>query len=179
MEDAPGTRTASFALTAVGALLAGAGTTLTWTSTGLRRDLRGVLDLEYRGLDLAEGIAALVISVVVLALLAFVRRRRDRSRLPTIGLLLAGLLLVALPAWAALRADARAVDEVADVVARSAGITMEEATQRVRTDPDLSVRTDSTGVWPSIAGGVLVTLGGMTGLLWAGREPAEGRRNVP
>jgi hypothetical protein len=120
-----------------------------------------------------------VISVVVLALLAHVRRRRDRPRLPAIGLLLAGLLLVALPAWAAVRADARAVDEIADVVARSAGITMEEATQRVRTDPDLSVRTDSTGVWPSIAGGVLVTLGGMTGLLWAGRDPADGGGDAP
>jgi hypothetical protein len=179
VEEATGTRTASFALTAVGVLLAGIGTTLTWTSTGLRRDLRGALDLEYRGLDLAEGIAALVISVAVLALLAYVRRHRDGSRLPAIELVVAGLLLVALPAWAALRADARAVDEIADVVARSAGITMEEATQRVRTDPDLSVRTDSTGVWPSIAGGVLVTLGGLTWLLWTGRDRAEGRRDVP
>ena len=179
MEDASGTRTASFALTAVGALLAAVGTTLTWTSTGLRRDLRGLLDLEYRGLDLAEGIVALVISVMALALLAYVRRHRDRHRLPSIGLLLAGLLLVALPAWAALRAEDRAVDEIVDVVARSAGISKEEATLRVRTDPDLSVRTDSTGAWPSIAGGVLVTLGGLTMLLAASRDRSDDGGDVP
>jgi hypothetical protein len=179
VEDAKGTRTASFALTAAGALLAALGTTLTWTSTGMRRDLRGVLDLEYRGLDLAEGIAALLISVMALALLAYVRRRRDRPGIPAIGLLLAGVLLVALPARVAIRAEARAVDEIADVVARSTGITMEEATERVLTDPELSVRTDSTGVWLSIAGGVLVTLGGVTMLLWAGRDPSDGEGGGP
>jgi hypothetical protein len=70
--------------------------------------------------------------------------------------LLTGLTLVALPAWVAFRAEERAVDEVAEVVARSAEITTEEAIARVRTDPDLAVRTDSRGVWPSIVAGVLV-----------------------
>jgi hypothetical protein len=84
-----------------------------------------------------------------------------------------GLALVALPASVALRAEDRAVDEVAEVVARSAGITMEEAAARVRSDPDLAVRTDSRGVWPSIGAGALVTLGGMTTLLWISRRPPD------
>jgi hypothetical protein len=179
VEDARGLRTAPFAVTAAGALLAAVGTTLTWTSTGLRRDLRGLLDLEYRGLDLAEGIGALVISVMVLGLLAYVRLARVRPGLSAIGVLLAGLLLLALPGWVAIRAETRAVDEIADVVARSADITMEEATARVRTDPDLSVRTDSTGVWPAIAGGALVTLGGLTMLLLADRNSSDGGGDVP
>ena len=172
MEDSTGLRTASSALTAAGALVAAAGTTIIWTSTGLRRDLRGLLDLDYRGLDLVEGIAALVLSVMVLALLADVRRR-GRLGIRPVGLLLAGVLLVALPAWVAVRAEARAVDEVAVVVARAAGITTEEAAARVRTDPDLAVRTDSSGVWLSIAGGVLVTLGGVTTLWWSRRRPPD------
>jgi hypothetical protein len=173
VEDSRGLRTASFALTAIGALIAAGGTTVTWTSTGLRRDLREVLDLEYLGLDLVEGIAALVVSGMVVALLADVRRRRGPPGIRAVGLLLAGVVLVALPAWVAVRAEDRAVDEVAVVVARSAGITTEEAAARVRTDPDLAVRTDSSGVWLSIAGGVLVTLGGVTTLLWSRRRPPD------
>jgi hypothetical protein len=164
---------ASFALTVGGALLAAGWTTMTWTSSGLRRDLRGLLDLEFRGLDLPEGIAALVVSGLTLALFLDVRRRRDNPGVRAIVLLATGLALVALPAWVAFRAEDRAVDEVAQVVARSAGIPIEEAVQRVQTDPDLAVRTDSSGVWPSIAAGVLVTLGGVTTLLWIGRRPRD------
>jgi len=173
VEDSRGLRVASFALTVGGALLAAGWTTITWTSSGLRRDLRGLLDLEFRGLDLPEGIAALVVSGLTLALFLDVRRRRDNPGVRAIVLLATGLALVALPAWVAFRAEDRAVDEVAQVVARSAGISIEEAVQRVQTDPDLAVRTDSSGVWPSIAAGVLVTLGGVTTLLWIGRRPRD------
>ena len=173
MEDPKALRVASFALTVGGALLAAAGTTVTWTSSGLRRDLRGLLDLEFDGLDLPEGIAALVVSGLALALFLDVRRRHGNPGIRAILLLATGLALVALPAWVAIRAEDRAVDEVAQVVARSAGISIEEAAARVRTDPDLAVRTDSTGVWPSIAAGVLVTLGAVTTLLWVSRRPED------
>ncbi len=166
-------RVASFASTVGGALLAAGWTTITWTSSGLRRDLRGLLDLEFRGLDLPEGIAALVVSGLTLALFLDVRRRRDNPGVRAVVLLATGLALVALPAWVAFRAEDRAVDEVAQVVARSAGITIEEAVERVQTDPDLAVRTDSSGVWPSIAAGVLVTLGGVMTLLSIGRRPRD------
>ena len=59
------------------------------------------------------------------------------------------------------------------MVARSARITDEEAAARVRTDPDLAVRTDTRGVWPSIAAGVLVTVGGVTTLRWISRRPPD------
>jgi hypothetical protein len=173
VRGARGLRSASLALTAAGAILAAGGTTLNWTTTGLRRDLRGLLDLEYRGLDLVEGIAALVVSGMVLALVADFLRRRGPHGIRAIGLLLGGAMLVALPTWVAIRAEDRAVDEVAQVVARSAGITREEAAGRVRTDPDLAVRTDWSGVWPSIGGGVLVTLGGATTRWWNGRRQPD------
>jgi hypothetical protein len=60
----------------------------------------------------------------------------------------------------------RAIDEVARVVAETAGVTIEEATDRVRTDPDLAVRAETAGVWPSIADGALVMLGAGTILAW-------------
>ena len=39
------------------------------------------------------------------------------------------------------------------MVANTGGLTEEEAIRLVRTDPDLAVRTDTSGVWLSIAGG--------------------------
>jgi hypothetical protein len=179
VQDPKALRVASFALVVGGALLAAVWTTVVWVTTGLGSDLRGILDLEFRGLDLAQGVAALVVSGLTLALFVDVRRRGGDPGFRAIALLIAGVLLVALPAWVALRAEDLAVDEVAQVVARSAGISMDEATARVRTDPDLAVRTDTSGVWPSIAAGVLVTLGGVTTLLWIGRRPADPDEDVP
>jgi Tryptophan-associated transmembrane protein (Trp_oprn_chp) len=172
VREANGLRVASLALVVGGALLAAGSTTIVWVTTGLRSDPRGLLDLEFRGLDLAQGVAALIISGLTLALFLIARRGRGDTRLAVV-LLLSGVALVALPAWVALRAEDRAVEEVAQVVASSAGITVEEATERVRTEPDLAVRTDTTGVWPSIAAGVLVTIGGVTTLSWIGRRPAD------
>ena len=162
-----------------GALLAAGWTTAVWVRTGLSSDLRGILDLEFRGLDLAQGVAALIVSGLALALFVIVRRGRGDTRILAVVLLLSGVALVALPAWVALRAEDRAVEEVAQVVALSAGISVEEATERVRTEPDLAVRTDTTGVWPSIAAGVLVTIGGVTTLSWIGRRPADPAEDGP
>jgi hypothetical protein len=174
MPDARTPRVAGFALTVAGAFIAGIGTTLVWTSTGLRTDVRGVLDLEFRGLDLAEGVVASVIAALALVALVALGRVQERARARVaIGLLLAGVALVALPAWVALRAKERAIDEVARIVAETAGVTIEEATDRVRTDPDLAVRAETAGVWPSIAGGALVMLGTGTILAWA-RRPQRG-----
>jgi hypothetical protein len=173
VEHAKVLRVASFALTVGGALLAAGWTTTVWVTTGLGIDLRGLLDLEFRGLDLTEGIAAFVVSGLALALFADVRRRRGNAGTRAIVLLATGLALVGLPAWVAFHAEDRAVDEVAQVVARAAGITREEAAARVRTDPDLAVRADTRGVWPSIAAGVLVTVGGVATLLWISRRPQD------
>lgn len=160
MRDARGLDVGSVVLTAAGALLAGIGTTVAWMSTGLRRDLQGLLDLEFRGIDLMEGIVALVMAGATLFGLVLIPRLRGTARIRgAVGLLVAGVVLLALPAWVALRADDRAVDEVAGIVAEAAGISMREATDRVRTDPDLAVRTDTRGTWVSIAGGGLVVLG--------------------
>jgi hypothetical protein len=178
VREARGLRVASVVLVVGGALLAAGWTTAVWVRTGLESDLRGVLDLEFRGLDLAQGVAALIVSGLALALFVALRRLRSDTRILAIVLLLSGVALVALPAWVALRAEDRAVDEVAQVVAASAGISIDEANARVRTDPDLAVRTDTSGVWPSIAAGVLVTLGAVT-VVWIGRRPADPAEDGP
>jgi hypothetical protein len=174
MRDAARLRVASFAVTAAGALLAGIGTTFAWTLTGLRQDAGGVLDIEFRGLDLVEGKIALVVAGATLVGLALVRRLNRGGRIRgAFGLLVAGAVLVAMPLWVALQADRRALAEVAQVVADTRGVTIEEATNLVRADPALTVFADTSGVWLAIAGGLLVVLGAGITLAWARRsEPS-------
>jgi hypothetical protein len=175
MLDPTRLRVASFAVTAAGALLAGIGTTVAWTSTGLRQDASGVLDIEFRGLDLVEGNVALVVAGATLVGLALVRRLHGNGRIRgAIGLLFVGAVLVAMPLWVALQADGRALAEVAQVVAEARGLTIEEATDLVRADPALTVFAETSGVWLSVVGGLLVVLGAGITLAWARRgEPAS------
>lgn len=174
MADPTRLRVAGFALTAAGALLGGIGSTLVWTTAGLRQDTEGVLDLEFRGLDLVEGIVALAVAVATLAGLVAMRRLHANGRVRgAVALLIAGVAIVALPVWVALRAEDRAVEEMARIVASTAGLSEEEAIHLVRTDPDLAVYAETSGVWLSIAGGVLVVIGAAVNLAWArrGDEP--------
>ncbi len=173
MRDERWPTAAGFALTIAGAVLAAVATTTTWISTGLRRDVRGILDLEFRGLDLVEGIVALVVAAVTLIGVVLLRRLGGSARVGiAVGVFACGLVLVALPVWVAVRAEDRAVDEIARVVAASSGSTIEEATRRVRTDPDLAVRADAT-VWLPIVSGVLVVLGAGATLSSSLRTPGE------
>ena len=104
-------RVAGSVLTIGGALIAGIGSTLTWATAGLRLDTRGVLDLEFRGLDLVGGIIALVVAVLTLGGLTRFRRATGRARERLgIGLLLAGVVIMAMPLSVAIRAEERAVE---------------------------------------------------------------------
>ncbi len=178
MPDSTPLRVAGFAVTAAGALLAGVGSTLVWTTAGMRQDEGGVLDLEFRGLDLVEGILTLLVAAATLAVLLAMRRLHRAGRIRgAIGVLVAGIVLVALPISVALRAEDLAVQEMARVVASTGGLTEQEAIRLVRTDPGLAVRADTSGVWPSIAGGALVVVGAAINLAWArGSEPFAGAR---
>jgi hypothetical protein len=148
-------------LTIAGALTAGIGSTLTWTTVGLRMDTHGVLDLEFLGLDLLGGTIALVVAGMTLGGLALFRRAKGRAQERLgIGLLIAGGLIVAMPLSVAMRAETRAVEGMARVAAESGGLSIEEATELARDDPSLAVRSDlGAGIWLTLAGGTLVVVG--------------------
>jgi hypothetical protein len=172
-------RVAGSVLTIVGALLAGIGSTLAWTTAGLRLDTQGVLDLEFRGLDVVGGIIALVAAGLTLGGLALFRRATGRvgERLG-VGLLFAGAVVMAMPLSVAIRAEERAVEDMAKVAAQTGGLSIEEATELVREDPSLAVRSElGPGIWLTIAGGALVIVGTAANLAWTRRsEPAAVER---
>jgi hypothetical protein len=165
MLDPTRLRVAGSTLTIVGALIAGIGSTLAWTTAGLRLDTQGVLDLEFRGVDVVGGIIALVVAGLTLGGLALFRHvtGRGRERLGA-GLLFAGVVIMAMPLSVAVRAEERAkeraVEEMAKVAAQTGGLRIEEATELVREDPSLAVRSElGPGIWLTVAGGTLVILG--------------------
>jgi hypothetical protein len=168
-------RVAGSVLTIVGALIAGIGSTLAWTTAGLRLDTQGVLDLEFRGLDLIGGIIALVVAVLTLGGLTLFRRATGRARERLgVGLLFAGVVTMAMPLSVAIRAGERAVEGMAKVAAQTGGLRIEEATELIREDPSLAVRSElGPGIWLTVAGGALVIVGSAANLAWTRRgEPA-------
>jgi hypothetical protein len=168
-------RVAGSVLTIVGALIAGIGSTLAWTTAGLRLDTQGVLDLEFRGLDLIGGIIALVVAVLTLGGLTLFRRATGRARERLgVGLLFAGVVTMAMPLSVAIRAEERAVEGMAKVAAQTGGLRIEEATELIREDPSLAVRSElGPGIWLTVAGGALVIVGTAANLAWTRRgEPA-------
>jgi hypothetical protein len=175
MRDSTRLRVAGSVLTIVGALITGIGSTLSWTTVGLRLDTEGVLDLEFPGLDLVGGVIALVVAGLTLGGLALFRRvtLRARERLG-VGLLFAGVVIMAMPLWVAIRAEEHAVESMAEVAAQTGGLAIEEAIELVREDPSLAVRSElGPGIWLTIAGGALVIVGTSANLAWTRRgEPA-------
>jgi hypothetical protein len=169
-----GSRTIAFAQCAVGALLAGIGATLPWTTVGLVGDEKGVLDETFHGIDLTAGLVVLVLAIVVLGMLFVMRLVAARGRrLLAVGLLLAGLAILTSTLLAGLSAGDRAVAQMARVAADTGGLTVAEAEELIHTNPDLAVHSDlGIGLWLSALGGVLVVAGSIANAAWA-RRPGE------
>jgi hypothetical protein len=163
-------RALGFATTAAGALIAGIGATIVWISIGFRSDVQGVLDSEFAGTDLAEGIAVLVLATGTLIALVAVRLARGRARASAAtAIVILGVAIVLLPAWVAIRAEDRAIDEAAGVIAAASDIPADEAADRIRTEPELALDVETSGVAVPIAGGAIVVLGGAMFLRWLRR----------
>jgi hypothetical protein len=60
---------------------------------------------------------------------------------------------------------------MAKVAAQTGGLSIEEATELVREDPSLAVRSElGPGIWLTIAGGALVIVGTAANLAWTRRS---------
>jgi len=161
----------SFAITALGALVAGFATTLVWISIGFRSDASGVLDSDFTGTDLPEGKAVLALSAATLLALLLARRARTSARVvPAVVIVGIGLAVVLLSMWVGVRAEDRAIDDAARVLAGSTGLSVDRAAELIRTRSDLGIDVATGGVVPAIVGGGLIVLGGVTTVVWVRRS---------
>ena len=172
-----GLRVAGFACVALGAVLAGVGATREWATVGFAGDTEHRLDVPWNGIDGWEGKVVLLAatSALVVMLAMGISGSEGTRRALAIGLMLLGLLCIALPVSDAIRAESRfgeveGVDKLAKSVAFKTGFTEEIASKQLEALIDRGLRVEvSPGLWLTVAGGVLLVAGGGLSLTWSGK----------
>jgi hypothetical protein len=172
-----GLRVAGFACVALGAVLAGVGATREWATVGFAGDTEHQLDVPWNGIDGWEGKVVLLAatSALIVMLAMGISGSEGTRRALAIGLMILGLLCVALPVSDAIRAESRfggveGVDKLAESVAIKTGFTEEIARQQLEGLIDRGLRVGvSPGLWLTVAGGALLVAGGGLSLAWSGR----------
>jgi hypothetical protein len=167
-------RLAAFALTAIGALLMGAGSLLTWVTVGLEDQLS--IRTVSPGTDLTVGVISLICAVVILVLVIMSRvivgpARRGMA----IVIVVAGALAAALATWFIVTApdhfspidDERLVSALAQILGKS----VDEIRSALASVIDqLGGYTHvGPGPWVVIGGGLLAIVGGILTFVWATR----------
>lgn len=174
-----GLRAAGFLLVAVGALMAGVGALTAWVEVGLAGSTVDAISPVELGVDRPEGIAALALAAAALvaALVSRIGRSGARRRTAVIAALV-GLAIVAI---------------CAGTVALGTTRFEEAAIERIRALPDdrrppdelipgiaeLTQARFRSGLWLSLAGGVVVMVGGLTTIAWTNRVRASSPQPTP
>ncbi len=172
-----------FWLTAAGVLVLGIGCTLDWAVIGFPGDADGIFDAPVKGTDIWEGAVAFGSGVFALIGTLALRLLRgfDARRALALGIVSLGALATALAISVAMRADARlagdeGLDDIAATLSGELGITPDAARARLLDELDLDLEVElGPGVWLTIAGGLVVVIGGSISLAWA-RQPGDQAR---
>jgi len=174
-------RLLGFLVLVAGSVLAGIGATREWATIGFVADVEGAVDVSVYGTDVWEGKVVLLIAGVALVVMIVMRMATSGALRRSLGvtLIVVGIVCAALPALAAIRADARfGGGDGLDRMARALSARLEFPEDVIREqlaeqfERDLRVEI-GPGLWLSVAGGLLIVGGGALGLAWARtREPA-------
>jgi tryptophan-associated transmembrane protein len=173
-------RLLGFVALVVGALLAGLGATLTWATVGFPNDTRHLADVAFKGVDVWEGVVALVIAAA--ALVALIVMRVARSSVVRLGIAVAlaigGLVVAGLAVLDVATARERfggigQLDQIARKMATFLGQTVGTMRALLEKNVAAALRVDvGSGLWITLAGGVLLVVAGVLSFLWA-RERAS------
>jgi Tryptophan-associated transmembrane protein (Trp_oprn_chp) len=170
-----------FLLCAIGALLAGIASVLTWVTVGLRKV--PAMDSASRGLDLVDGKVVLVAAVVMLVGVMATRLIAPRARrLVAVVVLLAGIVTIVVSGLFLARASDRfhavdseaVVEKFAQATGRPADVVrahMEGVVAQLGGFTDVG-----PGAWVALAGGAVGTAGGVLVVLWS-RRASDGATN--
>lgn len=174
-------RLLGFLVLVAGSVLAGIGATREWATIGFVADVEGAADVSVYGTDVWEGKVVLLIAGVALVVMIVMRIATSGALRRSLGvtLIVVGIVCAALPALAAIRADARfGGGDGLDRMARALSARLEFPEDVIREqlaeqfERDLRVEI-GPGLWLSVAGGLLIVGGGALGLAWARtREPS-------
>ncbi len=179
-------RFAGFACIALGAVIAGVGTTREWAAVGFAADVERAADVSVHGTDVWEGKVVLFATVVSLLVLLAMRTSGSAAtrRGLAIVLIVLGALCVALPVTGAVRAENRfggveGVDRLAEAIAVELEIPVEVVREELSELLEHDLRVEiQPGLWLTAFGGVLLVAGGILGLAWVRRGTGTERRGV-
>lgn len=174
-------RLLGFLVLVAGSVLAGIGATREWATIGFVADVEGAADVSVYGTDVWEGKVVLLIAGVALVVMIVMRMTTSGALRRSLGvtLIALGIVCAALPALAAIRADARfgggdGLDRMAQALSARLefpeDVIREELAEQFERDLRVEI---GPGLWLSVAGGLVIVGGGELGLAWARtREPA-------
>ena len=152
---------------AIGALLAGGATMLTWIQPSIK-DLPAELTPTYLGVDLPDGLVVLGLAVViVIAVLVSRAGSTARGRRgPAVAVIVASFIVIGVSGAAIVTAASRFEPTVVDDAL--AILAPDGATPQQRADVEALVEVHvGAGPWLALAGGVLALAGGIMTLAWA------------
>jgi hypothetical protein len=164
-----------FIFTALGGLLIALGSVSDWaTVVFLGQTFR---DSATPGIDLAEGKVALGLGVLMLVGIVALRiaRTTGARRLLATGICLAAVAAITLAVFDIVRADDRfggyAVDKLAEQLAATSGLSLEQARNDVETYIEQKGSIDiGLGLWLVLGGGGLGLMGGLLDLAWVRQQ---------
>jgi len=163
-----------------GSVLAGVGATRLWATIGFVADTEGAADVAVYGTDVWEGKVVLLIAGLALVAMIVMRVTTSGALRRTLGvaLVLLGLVCVALPLVAAIRADDRfggveGLDRMAQILSARLELPEDVIREQLAEQFERDLRVDvGAGLWLSVGGGALIAAGGALGFAWARtREP--------
>jgi len=176
-------RLAAFVLTAVGALVMGIGSLLTWVTVGIA-DAEGIQTVS-PGTDLAAGLFTLVSAVVILVLVVMSRLVGDGARrvlsavmilMGSLSALLAAGFIKAAPDYYSPVDDQKLIDAIASATGKTPDQVRAALAQVI--DQLGGYTHVGPGPWVVIAGAALAITGGILTLRWA-RTIAAGGPDAP
>jgi hypothetical protein len=173
-----GLRLAGTACVALGAITAGVGATREWAAIGFTADVEHAADVSVHGIDVWEGKVVFFAAVAALLVMLAMRISGSRStrRGLAIALIVLGACCVTLPVADAVRAKDRfggveGVDRLARTLSVQLGLPEEVVREPLAELLDQDLRVEiSPGLSITAAGGVLLVVGGVLGLVWVNRE---------
>jgi hypothetical protein len=168
-----------FVLTVVGGAAIAFGSISDWAAVSLGGSAESAVPT--KGIDLWQGQVTLALGVLVIVGILALRFVRPERRAPlAVALVAMGLLALGLAVWCVLALDAvvedTGVNALIDTVAAQLGISEAEARElvtQVLATAGVEVQAQA-GLWLTVAGAVLATVGGLLDLAWVRRKRLVG-----
>jgi hypothetical protein len=163
-----------FLLTVLGGALIAFGSIGDWAAVSLGSSTEGAVPT--KGIDIWQGLTTVILgALIIVGILALRFVRPERRNAMAVAIVVAGSAALALGLWALLALKSVVQDTGVDELAKVYG--RQEVLDAMRT---VGIAAEAqTGLWMTVAGGVLATVGGFVDLAWVRQKRLAGNAIDP